>query len=87
MWVRTTNGKLVNLADAREIHLEPSFEYTPKEAVKMIAVFPPSQFVLLAAVVGDEMQEVETNANALYQGLMEKIRDNESFYDLKGGIS
>lgn len=88
MWVRTTAGDLVNIAAAREIRLEPSYEYSPREAMQIVARFAGGHGdeapVVLALVTGMDRSDVESQCKAMYRAVVECLRNGDQFCDLMG---
>jgi len=82
MWVRTTANNLVNIAGARNVVVEPDFEYSPREALRIVAYYDAGEPMVLALVVEEGREYAEARAAAYYRAIVEGLRSQEYFCDL-----
>jgi hypothetical protein len=82
MWVRTTANNLVNIAGARNVVIEPDFEYSPREALRIVAYYDGGEPMVLALVVEEGREYADGRAAAYYRAIMEGLRAHDHFCDL-----
>lgn len=82
MWVRTTANNLVNIASARNVVIEPDFEYSPREALRIVAYYDGGEPMVLALVVEQGREYAEARAAAYYRAIVDGLRGRDQFCDL-----
>jgi hypothetical protein len=82
MWVQTTTGQMVNIAEARVVTMEASFDHGEREAMQIVARYGNGETIILALCLDDSRTLVDTQAKAMYKAVVESLRDGEHFCDL-----
>jgi hypothetical protein len=82
MWVQTTTGQMVNIAEARLLTMEASFDHGEREAMQIVARYGNGETIVLALALDESRELVESQIKAMYKALVESLRDGEHFCDL-----